>query len=172
MSTPKAAAPRVGIVMGSDSDLEMMHPCMTTLDEFGLPYEVRVVSAHRTPDAAHDYAKAAADRGLGVIIAAAGGAAHLAGVLASLTPLPVIGVPIQTSSLGGLDSLLSTVQMPSGVPVATVAVGKAGPVNAAVLAAQILATADPALRQKIVQYTARLAERVAVADVNVRTHHA
>ena len=172
MSTPKAAAPRVGIVMGSDSDLEMMHPCMTTLDEFGLPYEVRVVSAHRTPDAAHDYAVAAADRGLGVIIAAAGGAAHLAGVLASLTPLPVIGVPIQTSSLGGLDSLLSTVQMPSGVPVATVAVGKAGPVNAAVLAAQILATADPALRQKIVQYKARLAERVAVADVNVRTHHA
>jgi len=172
VSTPKAAAPRVGIVMGSDSDLEMMHPCMTTLEEFGLPYEVRVVSAHRTPDAAHDYAKAAADRGLGVIIAAAGGAAHLAGVLASLTPLPVIGVPIQTSSLGGLDSLLSTVQMPSGVPVATVAVGKAGPVNAAVLAAQILATADPALRQKIVQYKARLAERVAVADVNVRTHHA
>ena len=172
MSTPKAAAPRVGIVMGSDSDLEMMHPCMTTLDEFGLPYEVRVVSAHRTPDAAHDYAVAAADRGLGVIIAAAGGAAHLAGVLASLTPLPVIGVPIQTNSLGGLDSLLSTVQMPSGVPVATVAVGKAGPVNAAVLAAQILATADPALRQKIVQYKARLAERVAVADVNVRTHHA
>jgi 5-(carboxyamino)imidazole ribonucleotide mutase len=172
VSTPKAAAPRVGIVMGSDSDLEMMHPCMTTLEEFGLPYEVRVVSAHRTPDAAHDYAVAAADRGLGVIIAAAGGAAHLAGVLASLTPLPVIGVPIQTSSLGGLDSLLSTVQMPSGVPVATVAVGKAGPVNAAVLAAQILATADPALRQKIVQYKARLAERVAVADVNVRTHHA
>ena len=172
MSTPKAAAPRVGIVMGSDSDLEMMHPCMTTLEEFGLPYEVRVVSAHRTPDAAHDYAVAAADRGLGVIIAAAGGAAHLAGVLASLTPLPVIGVPIQTNSLGGLDSLLSTVQMPSGVPVATVAVGKAGPVNAAVLAAQILATADPALRQKIVQYKARLAESVAVADVNVRTRHA
>jgi len=172
VSTPKAAAPRVGIVMGSDSDLEMMHPCMTTLDEFGLPYEVRVVSAHRTPDAAHDYAVAAADRGLGVIIAAAGGAAHLAGVLASLTPLPVIGVPIQTNSLGGLDSLLSTVQMPSGVPVATVAVGKAGPVNAAVLAAQILATADPALRQKIVQYKARLAESVAVADVNVRTRHA
>jgi len=172
VSTPKAAAPRVGIVMGSDSDLEMMHPCMTTLEEFGLPYEVRVVSAHRTPDAAHDYAVAAADRGLGVIIAAAGGAAHLAGVLASLTPLPVIGVPIQTNSLGGLDSLLSTVQMPSGVPVATVAVGKAGPVNAAVLAAQILATADPALRQKIVQYKARLAESVAVADVNVRTRHA
>lgn len=172
MSTPKAAAPRVGIVMGSDSDIEMMHPCMTTLEEFGLPYEVRVISAHRTPDAAHDYAVAAADRGLGVIIAAAGGAAHLAGVLASLTPLPVIGVPIQTSSLGGLDSLLSTVQMPSGVPVATLAVGKAGPVNAAVLAAQILATADPALRQRIVQYKARLAERVAIADVNVRTHHA
>lgn len=172
MSTPKAAAPRVGIVMGSDSDLEMMHPCMTTLDEFGLPYEVRVVSAHRTPDAAHDYAVAAADRGLGVIIAAAGGAAHLAGVLASLTPLPVIGVPIQTSTLSGIDSLLSTVQMPGGVPVATVAVGKSGPVNAAILAVQILATADPALRQSLVQYKARLAERVVKADSSARSGHA
>jgi 5-(carboxyamino)imidazole ribonucleotide mutase len=109
---------------------------------------------------------------LAVIIAAAGGAAHLAGVLASQTPLPVIGVPMPTSGLGGLDSLLSTVQMPGGVPVATVAVGKGGPVNAAILAAQILATADPQLRERVVQYKVRLAERVAIADENVRAGHA
>lgn len=172
MTARKAVSPRVAIVMGSDSDLEKMRPCAATLKELGISYEIRVISAHRTPDAAHDYAKAAADRGLGVIIAAAGGAAHLAGVLASLTPLPVIGVPIQTSSLGGLDSLLSTVQMPSGVPVATVGIGTAGPVNAAVLAAQILAGADPALRDKVAQYKARLAERVAAADRKVRAAHA
>lgn len=172
MSSETAARPRVGIVMGSDSDLELMQPCAATLEEFGVPFEMRVISAHRTPAAAHEYATTAAGRGLGVIIAAAGGAAHLAGVLASLTPLPVIGVPILTSSLGGLDSLLSTVQMPAGVPVATVAIGKGGPVNAAILAVQILATADPALGEKIVRYKARLAERVAVADVNVRARHA
>ncbi len=169
MSAKKAMKPRVGIVMGSDSDLHEMQPCAQTLEEFGIPYEIRVISAHRTPDAAHDYATTAAERGLGVIIAAAGGAAHLAGVLASLTPLPVIGVPIPTSNLGGLDSLLSTVQMPSGVPVATVAIGKAGPVNAAILAAQILAGADPDLRQKVVQHKARLAENVAKADEKMRS---
>jgi len=162
-------SPRVGIVMGSDSDLEKMQPCAQTLDEFAIPYEIRVISAHRTPDVAHDYATTAAERGLGVIIAAAGGAAHLAGVLASLTPLPVIGVPIQTSSLGGLDSLLSTVQMPGGVPVATVAIGKAGPVNAAILAAQILAAADADLREKVVRHKARLAQKVAKADEKVRS---
>lgn len=161
--------PRVGIVMGSDSDLDRMRPCAQLLDEFRIAHEIRVISAHRTPDTAHEYATTAAERGLGVIIAAAGGAAHLAGVLASLTPLPVIGVPIQTSSLGGLDSLLSTVQMPTGVPVATVAIGKAGPVNAAILAAQILAGADPGLREKVVQYKARLAQKVAEADENVRS---
>lgn len=161
--------PRVGIVMGSDSDLDRMRPCAQLLDEFRIAHEIRVISAHRTPDTAHEYATTAAERGLGVIIAAAGGAAHLAGVLASLTPLPVIGVPIQTSSLGGLDSLLSTVQMPTGVPVATVAIGKAGPVNAAILAAQILAGADPDLREKVVQYKARLAQKVAEADENVRS---
>lgn len=161
--------PRVGIVMGSDSDLDRMRPCAQLLDEFRIAHEIRVISAHRTPDTAHEYATTAAERGLGVIIAAAGGAAHLAGVLASLTPLPVIGVPIQTSSLGGLDSLLSTVQMPTGVPVATVAIGKAGPGNAAILAAQILAGADPDLRQKVVQYKARLAQKVAEADENVRS---
>ena len=161
--------PRVGIVMGSDSYLDRMRPCAQLLDEFRIAHEIRVISAHRTPDTAHEYATTAAERGLGVIIAAAGGAAHLAGVLASLTPLPVIGVPIQTSSLGGLDSLLSTVQMPTGVPVATVAIGKAGLVNAAILAAQILAGADPDLRQKVVQYKARLAQKVAEADENVRS---
>ncbi len=172
MSPKKTPAPKVGVVLGSDSDMEMMRPCLTTLKEFGIPYEVRVISAHRTPEAAHQYAKTAVERGLEVIIAAAGGAAHLAGVLASLTPLPVIGVPMPTSALSGLDSLLSVVQMPSGVPVATVAVGKSGPVNAAVLAAQVLAAADGRLRDKIVDYKLRLAERVTIADENLRATHA
>ena len=164
--------PRIGVVLGSDSDLEAMRPCLATLDDFGVPYELRVISAHRTPDEAHQFAATAADRGLGVIIAAAGGAAHLAGVLAGLTTLPVIGVPIQTSALSGLDSLLSTIQMPAGVPVATVAIGKSGATNAAVLAVQILATADPALRAKLVQYKAGLADRVVQADRKVRNDHA
>jgi 5-(carboxyamino)imidazole ribonucleotide mutase len=168
VSPKKAPQPLVGIVLGSDSDQEAMQPCVATLKEFGIPCELRVISAHRTPNAAHEYATTAADRGLRVIIGAAGGAAHLPGVLASLTPLPVIGVPMPSSVMGGLDSLLSIVQMPSGVPVATVAVGKAGPVNAALLAAEILAGTDAALREKIVQYRVRLAERVAIADENVR----
>ncbi|MCX5684108.1 MAG: 5-(carboxyamino)imidazole ribonucleotide mutase [Planctomycetota bacterium] len=172
MSPKKIPQPLVGIVLGSDSDSEAMQPCVATLKEFGIAYELRVISAHRTPNAAHEYAVMAADRGLRVIIGAAGGAAHLPGVLASLTPLPVIGVPMPSSIMGGLDSLLSIVQMPSGIPVATVAVGKAGPVNAALLAAQILAVADAALRGKIVQYKARLAERVTIADENVRNPHA
>jgi len=167
--TPSA---RVAIVMGSDSDLETMQSCVDVLEEFAVPYEVRVISAHRTPEAAHTYAKTAAERGLEVIIAAAGGAAHLAGVLASLTPLPVIGVPIQTSALGGLDSLLSTVQMPRGVPVATVAIGKAGAVNAAILAVQVMAGADEALRKEVIAYKARQAEKVTKADEKVRGRHA
>ena len=162
------ASPLVGVIMGSDSDAEALRPCLEALAEFAIPYEVRVISAHRTPDAAHEYARAAADRGLACLIAAAGGAAHLAGVLASLTPLPVIGVPIQTSALSGLDSLLSTVQMPAGVPVATVAIGRSGAVNAAILAAEILALADAGLRKKLVAYKARLADRVAEADRNLR----
>lgn len=172
MKKAKAAVPRVGVVMGSDSDAEILKACFDTLKEFDIAYEVRVISAHRTPAAAHEYATTATARGLQVIIAAAGGAAHLAGILASLTPLPVIGIPVHTSSLSGLDSLLSTVQMPSGVPVATVAVGKSGPVNAAVLAAQILATADEALRGKIAAYKEKMAERVAIADENVRAANA
>lgn len=172
MSKHKIAAPVVGVVMGSDSDLEAVQACMKTLKDLGIAHEVRVISAHRTPEAAHEFAKQAAGRGLRVIIAAAGGAAHLAGVLASLTPLPVIGIPIQTTGLGGLDSLLSTVQMPSGVPVATVAIGRSGPVNAAVLAAQILGTADPDVQARVQAYKAKLAERVAIADENVRDAHA
>ncbi len=163
---------RVAIVMGSDSDLEKMQPAADVLDDFGVPYEVRIISAHRTPEVAHEFATTAADRGVEVIVAAAGGAAHLAGVLAGLTPLPVIGVPIQTSALGGLDSLLSTVQMPRGVPVATVAIGKAGPVNAAVLAVQIMGVGDADLRDRVVAYKARLAEKVTEADQKVRSAHA
>ncbi|MBD5424252.1 MAG: 5-(carboxyamino)imidazole ribonucleotide mutase [Allobaculum sp.] len=130
------------VVMGSRSDLPAMEGCMEQLKAFEIPYTVRILSAHRTPDAVLDLSKNAAKNGVKVIIAAAGGAAHLAGVLASSTILPVIGIPMQTSALGGMDSLLSTVQMPSGVPVATVAIGKAGAKNAAILAAQILALSD------------------------------
>ena len=168
----KPNSARVGVIMGSDSDLKPMQGCLETLEEFGIPYELRVISAHRSPEAAHEYARTAADRGLECLIAAAGGAAHLAGVLASMTPLPVIGVPIQTGALSGLDSLLSTVQMPGGVPVATVGIGKSGPVNAAVLAAQILARGNPKLREQIDRYKAQLAERVARADKNVRDQNA
>ena len=171
MANP-ARKPRVGVVLGSDSDLEKMQSCLETLETFAVPYELRVISAHRTPATAHEYAASAAGRGLEVIIAAAGGAAHLAGVLASLTPLPVIGVPIQTGALGGLDSLLSTVQMPRGVPGATVAIGSAGAVNAAVLAVQVLAVGDPRLREAVVAYKAKLADVVAEADRKVGERHA
>ena len=142
--------PQVAIVMGSDSDWPVMKGASETLKEFGIAHVVRVISAHRTPDAAIQFSRQAAGEGIQVIIAAAGGAAHLAGVLAACTPLPVIGVPIQSPALQGLDSLLSIVQMPSGVPVATVAIN--GAKNAALLAVQILGTADAALRQKMVEY--------------------
>lgn len=153
---------QVGILMGSISDRKVVEPALGALRELGIPFEVRVISAHRTPQAAHDYAASAQERGLRVLIAAAGGAAHLAGVLASLTPLPVIGLPVASPSLGGLDSLLAIVQMPPGVPVATVGIGAAE--NAALLAAQILATADPDLGRRIVQHRRALAERVMNAD--------
>ncbi len=143
---------RVGIVMGSRSDWETMKNAAETLEKLGIEYEARVLSAHRTPDEASEYAKTAGERGLQVIIAGAGGAAHLAGVLAAQTALPVLGVPMQTSSLNGLDSLLSIVQMPAGVPVATLAIGRAGAVNAALLAAQILALADERIRSKLTAY--------------------
>lgn len=147
----------VGIVMGSDSDLEVMQETAKILDKFGIGYEMNIISAHRTPNRAHEYATTAEERGLEVIIAGAGKAAHLAGVIASLTSLPVIGVPMQTSLAGGLDSLLSIVQMPSGVPVATVAVGKAGAKNAGILAAQILGVKFPEIREKVKSYKKEIA---------------
>ncbi len=142
--------PLVGIIMGSDSDLPVMQETADLLREFGIPYEMTIASAHRTPKRLYDYAESAAARGLLVIIAGAGGAAHLPGMAAALTPLPVIGVPIKTSALSGQDSLLSIVQMPAGVPVATVAIN--GARNAGILAVQILGTADPALRARMVAY--------------------
>ena len=144
--------PLVGIVMGSKSDWETMKLCRDTLTEFGITSDCRVLSAHRTPAAATEWATTAEERGLEVIVAAAGGAAHLAGVMAAHTVLPVLGVPMVAWSLDGLDSLLSTVQMPRGIPVGTLAVGKAGAVNAALLAVAILAGKQPALRQKLKNY--------------------
>lgn len=150
--------PKVGIIMGSRSDFETMSAAADVLDELGVPYEMEVVSAHRTPDRMYEYAESAERRGLSVIIAGAGGAAHLPGMTASKTVLPVIGVPVPVGSLQGLDSLLSIVQMPRGVPVATVAVGKAGSANAGLLAARILGASDPALRERLHAYHERLAE--------------
>ena len=144
--------PIVGIIMGSQSDLETMKEAALILKEFQIPYEIQVVSAHRTPEWMFEYAKSAETKGLEVIIAGAGGAAHLPGMTASLTTLPVIGVPVQSKSLNGLDSLLSIVQMPAGVPVATVAIGTSGAKNAGLLAVRILANKYPHLREKLHQY--------------------
>jgi 5-(carboxyamino)imidazole ribonucleotide mutase len=149
----------VSIVMGSDSDLEIMQEAAKSLDSFGIPYEIDVTSAHRSPDRTAEFAQKAASRGIRVIIAGAGGAAHLAGVIAAHTTLPVIGVPI-TSVLNGLDSLLATVQMPAGIPVATVAIGKAGATNAGILAAQIMALSDESLAKKMVDHKTKLAKGV------------
>ena len=147
--------PVVGIIMGSESDMPAMEACMKQLDEFGIPYEVKVASAHRKPAEVHVWASTAAERGIKVIIAAAGKAAHLGGVVAAYTPLPVIAVPMKTSDLGGLDSLLSMVQMPSGVPVACVAIN--GAKNAAILAAQMIGTGDEAARAKIAAFKESMA---------------
>jgi 5-(carboxyamino)imidazole ribonucleotide mutase len=144
--------PLIGIIMGSQSDLETMRPAAELLASFDIRHEVRIVSAHRTPDWMMEYAKTAQSRGLKVIIAAAGGAAHLPGMVAANTILPVLGVPIPATILNGIDSLLSIVQMPKGVPVGTLAIGKPGAANAALLAAQILALSDPALAQKLQQW--------------------
>jgi phosphoribosylamine--glycine ligase len=152
--------PRVGIIMGSDSDLPVMQAAADLLKTFGIPYEMTVASAHRSPERAMRFASQARDRGLSVIIAGAGHAAHLAGVLAAHTILPVIGIPIDSSCLQGMDALLSTVQMPPGIPVATVSIGKAGAKNAAILAAQILAVSDPDLALKLQAYKQRMAEQV------------
>ena len=152
--------PLVGVIMGSKSDWETMQHADATLTQFGVPHECRVLSAHRTPDETADYTKSAERRGLQVIIAGAGGAAHLAGVVAANTLLPVIGVPIQSQALNGLDSLLSMVQMPGGVPVGTTAIGKAGAINAALLAVRILATTRPELREKLRAFQQEQADKV------------
>ena len=155
-------AKKVAVIMGSDSDLDTMRPCIDRLKGFGIPHQVRIISAHRTPAAAESFAAQAAQEGFGAIIAAAGKAAHLAGVLAAYTTLPVIGVPIKTSMMGGLDSLLSMVQMPKGIPVACVAVD--GAENAAILAAQMLALSDAALSDKLSAFKADMAAQVAAKD--------
>lgn len=151
-----ADQPLVGIIMGSKSDLPTMEACTKQLEELGVPYELVIASAHRNPAKVHEWASTAADRGLKVIIAAAGKAAHLGGVVAAYTPLPIIGVPVKTSDLGGLDSLLSMVQMPSGVPVACVAIN--GAKNAAIYATQILGATLPEYRQKMVDFKQQMAE--------------
>lgn len=152
--------PLVGIVMGSDSDWPVLRACAETLKSFGVPYEAKVLSAHRTPDAALDYASSAAGRGLKVLIGAAGGAAHLAGVLAAKTQLPVLAVPMPSKHLQGLDSLLAMVQMPGGIPVATFAIGEAGATNAAIFAVSMLALSDEAMAAKLADFRARQTEKV------------
>ena len=166
MAEPDSGQATVGIIMGSDSDFSVMRAAAEALTEFAVPFEVRVVSAHRTPEGMVGYAKSAADRGLRVIIAGAGGAAHLPGMVASLTPLPVIGVPVPLSTLDGLDSLLSIVQMPAGVPVATVSV--AGARNAGLLAVRILAATDPALQARMARFQADLEQLVLEKDDALR----
>lgn len=152
--------PLVSIIMGSDSDLEIMNEAAKALDDFGIPYEIDVSSAHRSPARTSEFSRNAESRGIRVIIAGAGGAAHLAGVIAAESTLPVIAVPIASTPLGGLDSLLAMVQMPAGIPVATVAIGKAGATNAGILAAQILATADPEVMKKMHAHKEKLAKGV------------
>jgi 5-(carboxyamino)imidazole ribonucleotide mutase len=163
--SPKdTALPQVGILMGSDSDLPAMQEAAKILTEFGVPFELRICSAHRTPDRLIRYAREAEGRGIRVLIAGAGGAAHLAGVLAAHATMPVIGVPMESGPLHGLDALLSTVQMPGGVPVACVAIGRAGARNAGLLAIQILTLREPLLKQKFLDFRARMAAEVAAKD--------
>lgn len=160
--------PVVGVVMGSDSDLPVVQKCLDILTQFDIPYEANVVSAHRTPERAHEYASTARLRGLKILIAAAGGAAHLAGVMASLTTLPVIAIPMPTA-LGGADSLYATVQMPAGVPVATMAIGEGGATNAALLAAEILALTDEELFHKLQAFRADMRRRVGEKNDRLRS---
>jgi 5-(carboxyamino)imidazole ribonucleotide mutase len=159
-AAPRMPKPLVGVLMGSRSDWDVMKHASDTLKEFGVPHECRVLSAHRTPKATAEYVEGAEERGMRVLIAAAGGAAHLAGVAAAHTLLPVLGVPMESASLKGLDSLLSTVQMPGGIPVGTLAIGKPGAVNAALLSVAILALEDSILQRKLADYRRRQAERV------------
>lgn len=156
------SAPLVGIIMGSTSDWETMRHAADTLAALDVAHEAKVVSAHRTPERLYDYARGAAGRGLKVIVAGAGGAAHLPGMAAAMTPLPVLGVPVESKALSGMDSLLSIVQMPAGIPVGTLAIGRAGAVNAGLLAAAILATGDPALAERLAAW--RAAQTAAVAE--------
>lgn len=160
---PQVGKPLVGIIMGSQSDWDTMRGAVETLDALGVPCEARIVSAHRTPKRLVDYAETARDRGLHVIIAGAGGAAHLPGMCASMTPLPVFGVPVQSKALSGQDSLLSIVQMPAGVPVGTLAIGKAGAINAALLAASVIALHDPKVAKALDDWRARQTAAVAEA---------
>lgn len=160
MNHQPAPAPLIGVIMGSQSDFPVLQPACELLAELGIPYEARVVSAHRTPDWMVEYAGSAESRGLKVIIAAAGGAAHLPGMVASMTLLPVLGVPIPATMLQGIDSLLSIVQMPAGVPVGTLAIGRPGAINAALLAAEILATTDGELRARLRAWRAARTEAV------------
>ncbi len=154
------AVAQVGIIMGSTSDWETMQHAAQTLEALGIPYEKRVISAHRTPKLMYDWGASARDRGLKVVIAGAGGAAHLAGVTAALTPLPVLGVPMESAALNGLDSLLSMVQMPGGIPVATFAIGKPGAINAALFAAAVLALSDAKIKKALDDYRAAQAKKV------------
>ncbi len=160
--------PLVGIVMGSDTDLPTMTETAQSLKKFGVPFEIEITSAHRSPARTTEYARTAIQRGLKVIIVGAGGAAHLAGVIAAETTLPVIGVPMATTTLAGLDSLLSTVQMPGGVPVACTAIGKPGAINAAIFAVEIIAASDPELAKKLAEYKEQLARSVAEKSEKVK----
>ena len=164
--------PLVGIIMGSDTDLPVMGESAKMLEKFGIPYEIEVTSAHRSPGRTHEYASTAVERGLKAVIVAAGGAAHLAGVVAAMTTLPVIAVPMATTVLSGIDSLLSSVQMPAGVPVAAMAIDKPGAINAAVYAAEILATSDPAIVQRLIAYKEELAKSVAEKSARVKEQYA
>jgi phosphoribosylaminoimidazole carboxylase PurE protein len=160
----QTSGPRVGILMGSETDLEVMREAEKRLDQFGIGYETRILSAHRTPEKASQYAATAEQRGLEVIIAGAGAAAHLAGAMAANTTLPVIGIPIDSSSLKGLDALLATVQMPAGLPVATMAIGRAGAANAGIFAAQIIARKDPKVAAKLIEFKKEMAAGVEDKD--------
>jgi phosphoribosylaminoimidazole carboxylase PurE protein len=166
---PPTKTPLVGVVMGSDSDLGVMDRCIRRLSAFGIPHEVRIISAHRTPDLVHEYAGSAASRGVKVIIAAAGMSAALAGMIAAKTPLPVIGVPLSSGPLVGIDAALSTLQMPAGLPVGTMALSSTGATNAAIYAAQILATSDETLLAKLEKFKTELASKVQKKDEALQT---
>jgi len=164
--------PLIGIIMGSDTDLPVMSESAKMLEKFSIPYEIEVTSAHRSPARTHEYASTAVERGLKAVIVAAGGAAHLAGVVAALTILPVIAVPMATTVLSGIDALLSSVQMPAGVPVAAMAIDKPGAINAAIYAAEILATSDPEVAQRLISYKEELAKYVAEKSARVKLQYA